>query len=306
MTVYFSLFLVILTLITGIVWAIDYFVWKPKRDEKVNAMEAQAGTQFSEEQRDQAAPQSSFAEFAQAAFPILAFVLIMRSFIYEPFRIPSGSMMPTLVEGDFILVEKFRYGLRDPVWRKELIETGRPQRGDIAVFKYPLQPDVDYIKRVVGLPGDRVIYREKMLYIHPAECPQPCAEPEIMVAEHVELSQGEFFRDRTPLTRIAETLDGSSYEILIDHTSPSLTGNYVRQPGTRSDEWIVPNGHYFMVGDNRDNSIDSRFWGFVHEDLLVGRATFIWMSFEFDRGHDSWLPRWVPSNVRFDRIGGME
>lgn len=306
MTVYFSLFLVILTLITGIVWAIDHFVWKPKRDEKINAMEAQAGATLTEEQRDQAAPQSSFAEFAQAAFPILAFVLIMRSFIYEPFRIPSGSMMPTLVEGDFILVEKFRYGLRDPVWRKELIETGRPQRGDIAVFKYPLQPDIDYIKRVVGLPGDRVIYREKMLYVHPAECVQPCTEPETMVAEHVELSQGEFFKDRTPLTRIEETLDGSTYEILIDQTSPSLTGNYVRQPGTRSDEWIVPEGHYFMVGDNRDNSIDSRFWGFVHEDLLVGRATFIWMSFEFDRSHDSWLPRWVPSNVRFERLGGIE
>ena len=306
MTVYFSLFLVILTTITGVVWAIDHFIWKPKRHEKINALEAQAGTKLTEEQREQAAPQSGFAEFAQAAFPILAFVLIMRSFIYEPFRIPSGSMMPTLVEGDFILVEKFRYGLRDPVWRKEFLETGRPERGDIAVFKFPLQPDIDYIKRVVGLPGDRIIYREKMLYVHPAECPQPCAEAEIMVAEHVELSRGEFFKDRTPLTRIEETLDGSAYNILIDHSSPSLTGNYVRQPGTRSDEWVVPEGHYFMVGDNRDNSIDSRFWGFVHEDLLVGRATFVWMSFEFDRSRDGWLPRWVPSKVRFERLGGIE
>lgn len=306
MTVYFSLFLVILTLVTGIIWAIDHFVWKPKRDEKVNAIEAKAGTKFSAEQREQAAPQSSFAEFAQAAFPILAFVLIMRSFLYEPFRIPSGSMMPTLVEGDFILVEKFRYGLRDPIWRNELIQTGRPERGDIAVFKFPLEPDVDYIKRVVGLPGDRVIYREKMLYIHPANCEQPCTDPEIMVAEHNILSQGEFFKDRTPLTRISESLDDRSYEILIDRSSPSLTGNYARQQGTRSDEWIVPEGHYFMVGDNRDNSIDSRFWGFVHEDLLVGRATFIWMSFEFDREQSSWLPKWIPSNVRFERLGGIE
>lgn len=306
MTVYFSLFLVILTLVTGIIWAVDHFVWKPKRELKVESMEQQSGTPFTQEQKEQAAPQSSLAEFAQAAFPILAFVLIMRSFLYEPFRIPSGSMMPTLLEGDFILVEKFRYGLRDPVWRNEFIRTGRPDRGDIAVFKYPLEPDVDYIKRVVGLPGDRVIYREKKIYIQPADCTQPCAEPEIVVAEHEQLSQGDFFKDRAPLTRFKETLDGRSYEVLVDQSSPSLTGNYVRQEGTRSDEWIVPDGHYFMVGDNRDNSIDSRYWGFVHEDLLVGRARLIWMSFEFDRDRNSWLPRWIPSNVRFERLGGIE
>ncbi|RAK01483.1 signal peptidase I [Aliidiomarina maris] len=306
MTVYFSLFLVILTLVTGVVWAIDHFVWKPKRDAKVKSMEAQAGTPFTAEQREQAAPQSSLAEFAQAAFPILAFVLIMRSFLYEPFRIPSGSMMPTLLEGDFILVEKFRYGLRDPVWRQEFIRTGRPERGDIAVFKYPLEPDVDYIKRVVGLPGDRVIYREKKIYVQPADCAQPCAEPDILVAEYSNVSQGEFFKDRAPLTRLREQLDSHSYDILIDRSSPSLTGNYARQEGTRSDEWIVPDGHYFMLGDNRDNSIDSRYWGFVHEDLLVGRAVFIWMSFEFERDRGSWIPRWVPSNVRFERLGGIE
>lgn len=306
MTVYFSLFLVLLTLATGIIWAIDHFVWKPKREVKVKGMEAQAGTPFTLEQREQAAPQSSLAEFAQAAFPILAFVLIMRSFIYEPFRIPSGSMMPTLLEGDFILVEKFRYGLRDPVWRKELIETGRPQRGDIAVFKYPIDPAVDYIKRVVGLPGDRVIYREKKIYVQPAHCELPCEEAEIVVAEHDMLSEGDFFKERTPLTRYRETLDGNSYDILIDQSSPSLTGNYVRQEGTRRDEWIVPEGHYFALGDNRDNSIDSRYWGFIAEEHLVGRATFIWMSFDFDRDRSSWLPRWVPSKVRFERMGGIE
>lgn len=306
MTVYFSLFLVLLTLATGIIWAIDHFVWKPKRNTKVEGLQAQAGTPFTAEQREQAAPQSSLAEFAQAAFPILAFVLIMRSFIYEPFRIPSGSMMPTLLEGDFILVEKFRYGLRDPVWRKEFFETGRPQRGDIAVFKYPIDPAVDYIKRVIGLPGDRIIYREKKIYVQPANCEMPCEEPDIVVAEHELLSEGDFFKDRAPLSRFRESLDGRSYDVLIDQSSPSLTGNYVRQEGTRRDEWIVPEGHYFALGDNRDNSIDSRYWGFVAEEHLVGRATFVWMSFEFDRNRSSWLPRWVPSKVRFERLGGIE
>lgn len=306
MTVYFSLFLVLLTLITGIIWAIDHFVWKPKRAQKIETLEAQAGSQFTDEQKEQAAPQSSFAEFAQAAFPILAFVLIMRSFLYEPFRIPSGSMMPTLVEGDFILVEKFRYGLRDPIWRKEFWNTGRPERGDIVVFKYPIEPDVDYIKRVVGLPGDRVIYREKKLYIQPAECQQPCEEAEIIVSERELISEGDFFKDRSPLMRYEETLDGNSYDVLIDQASPALIGNYARQEGTRIDEWVVPQGHYFMMGDNRDNSIDSRYWGFVHEDLLVGRAVFVWMSFEFDRDPSSMIPRWIPSKVRFERLGGIQ
>lgn len=305
MTVYFSLFLVLLTLATGIIWAIDHFVWKPKRDETIQGLE-QSGTSLSDEEREQVAPQSSIAEFAQAAFPILAFVLIMRSFIYEPFRIPSGSMMPTLLEGDFILVEKFRYGLRDPILRKEFFQTGRPDRGDIAVFKYPEEPDVDYIKRVVGLPGDRIIYREKKIYVQPAQCDAPCEEPEILVAERELVSQGEFFKDRYPLTRYRETLDGRSHDILINQASRPHLGIYARQEGTRDDEWIVPEGHYFMLGDNRDNSIDSRFWGFVHEDLLVGRATFIWMSFEFDRNRGSWLPNWVPSSVRFERLGGIE
>lgn len=306
MTVYFTLFLVIATVLTGIIWAIDHFVWKPKRNEKVQRLEEQAGTPFTAEQKEQVAPQSSIADFSQAAFPILLFVLIMRSFLYEPFRIPSGSMMPTLLEGDFILVEKFRYGLREPVSRKEFVRIGRPQRGDVAVFKYPLEPDVDYIKRVIGLPGDRIIYREKKIYVQPAECEAPCEEPEILVAERDLLSQGEFFRERNPLTRYQETLDGREYDILIDENSRVQPRLYARQAGTRDDEWVVPGGHYFVIGDNRDNSIDSRYWGFVDENLLVGRAVFIWMSFEFDREQNSWLPRWVPSRVRFERLGGIE
>ncbi|RUO25825.1 signal peptidase I [Aliidiomarina minuta] len=306
MTAYFSVFLVLVTVVTGIIWAIDHFVWKPRREEKITAMEAQSGTPFTEEQKNQVAPQSSIAEFAQSAFPVIALVLIVRSFVYEPFRIPSGSMMPTLLVGDFVLVEKFRYSLRDPIWRKEIISTGTPQRGDIAVFKFPVEPDLDYIKRIIGLPGDRIIYRDKQLYVQPAGCELPCEEPEILVSEHEKVSEGEFYRDRFPLSRYQETLSGVEYDILIDPSVAPRLGQYMTQEGTRADEWLVPEGHYFMVGDNRDNSIDSRYWGFVEEDLLVGRAVAIWMSFEFDRERGDWLPRWVPSGVRFSRLGGIE
>lgn len=306
MTVYFSLLLVILTLGTGVMWAIDHFVWKPKRQQKVREMETKSGTPFTQEQKDRVAPQSALAEFAQSAFPILFFVLIMRSFIYEPFRIPSGSMMPTLLEGDFILVEKFRYSLRDPVWRKELVEIGRPERGDIVVFKFPKDPNIDYIKRVVGLPGDRVIYREKKIYVQPASCELPCEEPEILVADRELVNQGEYFRDRYPLSRYQETLDGHDYDVLIDPSVSPRPGMYASQQNTRRDEWIVPEGSYFMMGDNRDNSIDSRFWGFVDEELLVGRAVAVWMSFEFDREPNSWVPQWIPTGVRFSRLGGIE
>lgn len=306
MTTYFSIFLVLVTLFTGIIWAIDHFFWKPRREEKVAAAEAKVGTPLTDEQKGQLAPQSGLAEFSQAAFPIVLAVLVVRSFLYEPFRIPSGSMMPTLLEGDFVLVEKFRYGLRDPIWRNEFWQTGRPERGEVAVFKFPLTPDVDYIKRVVGLPGDRIIYRDKKLYVQPASCEQPCEEAEILVAEHELVNEGEFYRDRFPLSRYQETLDNVDYDILIDPSVRSGVHQYKHQEGTRPDEWIVPEGHYFAVGDNRDNSIDSRYWGFVSEDLLVGRAVFIWMSFEFDRERGSWLPRWVPTRVRFSRLGGIE
>src|SRR5690554_4746427 len=153
-TFYFSLLLVVATIFTGLVWLIDHWLFKPKRTSALNEIAVKTGRELTEDEARRAAPESSLVEFSRSAFPLIAFILILRSFIYEPFRIPSGSMIPTLLVGDFILVEKFRYGLRDPVFRKELVATSTPKHGEVAVFKYPVEPDIDYIKRVIGLPGD--------------------------------------------------------------------------------------------------------------------------------------------------------
>ncbi|MCL5254667.1 MAG: signal peptidase I [Gammaproteobacteria bacterium] len=295
-TYYFSLVLVIATVLTGIIWAIDHWLWKPKRQEKIATAEQQAGVKLDEEAAQRLAPQSALADFSQAAFPVLLVILVLRSFVYEPFRIPSGSMLPTLLVGDFILVEKFRYGLRDPIQRHEFLNTGRPERGDVAVFKYPIDPEVDYIKRVIGLPGDRVVYQDKTFYVQPA-CFQQCDGIERIELRQELITSGDFYRQNTPLQRYRETSSESDYEILID---PSR--NIVPQ----GIQWDVPEGHYFFVGDNRDNSLDSRYWGMVNEDLLVGRAVFVWLSLEFERSSDSWLPSWVPSRIRFDRLGRIQ
>ncbi|MCX9458422.1 signal peptidase I, partial [Vibrio cholerae] len=146
------------------------FVWAPKRKAKVEDVRAKAGGNIDEATLNSVAPQPGWVETCVSVFPVIAVVLVVRSFIYEPFQIPSGSMMPTLLVGDFILVEKFAYGIKDPIFQKTLIKTGEPKRGDIAVFKYPEDPSLDYIKRVVGLPGDTVVYKDKQLYIKPA-CP---------------------------------------------------------------------------------------------------------------------------------------
>lgn len=295
-TYYFSLLLVIGTFVTGIIWAIDHFVWKPKRDEKIRAAEAQAGVALEPEQADQIAPQSGLADFAQAAFPVLFVILILRSFIYEPFRIPSGSMLPTLLVGDFILVEKFRYGLREPVSRKEFFRTGRPDRGDIAVFKYPVEPDLDYIKRVIGLPGDRITYQDKTFFIQPG-CLADCADVTPIELTRDLQAIGEYQQQRMPLHRYHEQYNELEYNVLVNPRVNSADNTMV---------WDVPAEHYFFIGDNRDNSVDSRYWGFVHEDLLVGRAVFVWLSLEFERDVNSWLPNWVPSKIRFNRLGRIK
>ncbi len=164
----FSLILVLVTLASGLIWLIDAKVFAPRRRKALQAAEAAAGGELDSAAREQLSRRIPFAETGESIFPVLAIVLILRSFIYEPFQIPSGSMMPTLLVCDFILVEKFAYGIKDPIWRSKLIETGEPKRGDIAVFKYPVNPELDYIKRVVGLPCDKIIYRNNSLYIEPA------------------------------------------------------------------------------------------------------------------------------------------
>ncbi|MCW3173385.1 signal peptidase I [Shewanella subflava] len=304
MAAHFSTILVLVTLISGLIWLIDVVFFAPKRKEKL-ALAQSGSKQLSDEAIDKIIREPMLVETAHSIFPVIAFVMILRSFIYEPFQIPSGSMMPTLLVGDFILVEKFSYGLRDPVWRTKLVETGEPERGDVFVFKYPENPSIDYIKRVVGLPGDTVTYRNKQLSIQP-KCSTDNVCPEPLVIEHVELNQGEFTQENVPLTRYTETTSGFAHDILINPSRPDFRQHFYQQPGTQIGEFIVPEGQYFAMGDNRDNSTDSRFWGFVPEANLVGKAVAIWISFEFDRQASDFLPTWVPSGVRFERTGGIK
>jgi len=228
----------------------------------------------------------------------------LRSFLYEPFQIPSGSMMPTLLVGDFILVEKFAYGVKDPVFRSKLIETGVPERGDVVVFKYPEEPSIDYIKRVIGLPGDTVVYQNKQVYIKP-KCETGNNCPKLKAVPLSFQERGEFVQDMAQLMRYTEDLGTVEHDILRHPVREISPVNFYTQPGTRANEWIVPDGQYFVLGDNRDNSRDSRFWGFVPDANLVGKAVAIWISFEFERSPSDFLPTWVPTGVRFERAGGI-
>lgn len=303
---YFSIFLVVITVASGLIWLADSLLWAPKRKEKLSLAEQSAGGQLDEDTINKVAPVPYLVDTAQQIFPVIAFVLVLRSFLYEPFQIPSGSMMPTLLVGDFILVDKFSYGLKDPVARNKFIEMGSPQRGDIAVFKYPEDPNVDFIKRVVGLPGDTVVYRNKQVYIRPA-CEQADRSqcPELEPMELKFEKRGEFYHDMIPLERFTEQLGEIPHEILRNPGTMAQEQHYYAQPGTKSNEFLVPEGHYFVLGDNRDNSRDSRYWGFVPDENLVGKAVAIWISFEFDRPPSSWVPGWIPTGIRFERIGGI-
>ncbi|MBT8103110.1 MAG: signal peptidase I [Gammaproteobacteria bacterium] len=202
--------------------------------------------------REAPGPLVTLVEYARSFFPVLLFVLVIRSFIFEPFRIPSGSMMPTLLEGDFIFVQKYAYGLRVPVTETKIIETGEPERGDVIVFRLPSDPSINYIKRVIGLPGDEIIYERQRLTIN---------------GQTVELKQGPHASFDAPV--FVEDLDGRVHDILV--TNPRFS--------TRDGTYRVPEGHYFVMGDNRDRSRDSRFIGAIPEKYLVGEAVRIWMHF---------------------------
>lgn len=299
MATYFSIFLVILTLGSGLIWLIDsLFFAKRRRQQRslASGSSAQGGV-------DSATELPVLVDNAKQFFPIFAVILVVRSFIYEPFQIPSGSMMPTLLVGDFILVEKFPYGFKDPVARTQLVDMGSPERGDIVVFKHPEDNHTDMIKRVVGLPGDRVIYKDKQLFI--AERCQRITGCKPQPVSLESLGNSEFEQNGATLEHFRETLASNSAHEILRH--PYLEANpvmFFTQPGTSRNEWQVPPGHYFVLGDNRDNSRDSRFWGFVPEANLVGKATFIWVSFEFNQDI-SWLPSWIPVSVRFERVGGL-
>ncbi|WP_300494326.1 signal peptidase I [uncultured Methylophaga sp.] len=243
----FPAIMVLLVAITGLIWLVDRFWLAPKR--KVNDNEP------------------AIVEYAKSFFPILLLVLVIRSFIAEPFRIPSESMLPTLHVGDFILVNKFSYGVRLPVINTKILDTGSPERGDVMVFRYPKQPEIDYIKRVIGLPGDKVGYFNKTLYLNGQEVKTELVDkPSEMlgtIAPRVQLKH--------------EFLNSDPHEIFLDPQRQSMEG-----------EVTVPEGHYFVMGDNRDNSNDSRVWGTVPEENLVGKAFFVWMSWDWNQGGLVW------------------
>lgn len=204
------------------------------------------------------ATRGRFVEASRALFPVLLVVLVLRSFVVEPFRIPSGSMLPTLKIGDFILVNKFSYGVKLPVFNYKLFGSGKPGRGDIAVFQFPSDPSQDFIKRVVGLPGDLIEYRDKRLFIN---------------GKRIKYDDGGRYAGAPrPGTIVAsERLRDPPHSILVNRASRG-----------RPNRWRVPPAHYFLMGDNRDNSNDSRAWGFVPEDRLVGKAFMIWMHWDLD------------------------
>jgi signal peptidase I len=231
-----ALFLTALTLVSGAIIVLDKVFWKTREEDSRQAP-GRLGT---------------LVEYARSFFPVLLFVLVIRSFIFEPFRIPSGSMMPTLLEGDFIFVQKYAYGLRLPVTETKIFETGSPKRGDVVVFRLPSDPSVNYIKRVVGLPGDEIIYERQRLTIN---------------GETVQLKQGSNASFDAPV--FIEDLDGRVHDILV--TNPQFS--------TRDGTYRVPEGQYFVMGDNRDRSRDSRFIGAIPEKFLVGEAVRVWMHF---------------------------
>ncbi len=237
MIVNLALILTVLTLFTGVIVAIDKTVWKTTEDDSRDAAPGALRT---------------LVEYSRSFFPVLLFVLIIRSFIFEPFRIPSGSMMPTLLEGDFIFVKKFAYGLRLPVTENKVIETGDPERGDVIVFRLPSDPSVNYIKRVIGLPGDQIVYERQRLTIN---------------GDTVDLERAPGSSITAPV--YVEDLDGRVHDILVMN----------EQFSTRDGTYRVPEGHYFVMGDNRDRSRDSRFIGAIPEEYLVGEAVRIWMHF---------------------------
>ncbi|NDJ56752.1 signal peptidase I [Enterobacteriaceae bacterium 4M9] len=318
----FALILVIATLVTGLLWCLDKFVFAPKRRAAQANAQAAVNGELDKDTLKKVAAKPGWLETCASVFPVLAIVLVVRSFIYEPFQIPSGSMMPTLLIGDFIIVEKYAYGIKDPIFQKTLIETSHPKRGDVVVFKYPRNPTVDYIKRVVGLPGDRVVYDPvaKQVTVEPnCSSGQACDNALAITYSNVEPSnfvetfsqgsgesRGGFWQlplDQNKeggerLTTRTEKLGDVAHSILMLPIAQDQVGLYYRQPGVQTASWIVPPGQYFMMGDNRDNSEDSRYWGFVPEQNLVGKAVAIWMSFEKQQGE------W-PTGVRLSRIGGI-
>ena len=264
LNIHFDLELILLlgTVLTGLVWLADKLFWGDMRrkqalEKSYNATHGQDGGKTT----NKSYREPWYIEICKSFFPILLIVLILRSFVAEPFRIPSGSMMPTLLHGDFILVNKFAYGIRLPVLHTKILDTGEPQRGDVAVFRFPKDPSDDYIKRVIGLPGDRITYKNKTLFINGKQ----------IIQEKNGIYKGAGANSvMNGAVVLRENLETVLHDILIKQTRFNVPGEY-----------NVPDNHYFVMGDNRDHSSDSRIWGFVPEENLVGRAFLVWMNADF-------------------------
>ncbi len=258
----FSFYLFVAVIFTGIVWLIEKWYLKPRREVVVHeSTEVHQGVEISRKGKEPV-----IVEYSKSFFPVLLVVFLLRGFVVEPFRIPSGSMLPSLYIGDFILVNKFAYGIKLPVLNKKIIDIDMPERGDVVVFRYPRDPSLDYIKRVIGLPGDHVAYYNKVLYVNN----KPVARD--YVGQYMGPGQ-------TSANDYTEKLEGAEHSILL----------LPARPNNLQGEWIVPEKTFFVMGDNRDNSNDSRVWGPVPENHLVGKAFMIWMHFS--------------DEMHFDRIG---
>ncbi|UDG81258.1 Signal peptidase I [Candidatus Profftia lariciata] len=319
----FALILVIATFVTGVIWILYRFELISKYSETHKYVTTQ--TFNNSKKKKIRYIMLSWIEPCVSLFPILMLVLIMRSFIYEPFQIPSGSVMPTLLIGDFILVEKFAYGIKEPITQYNIIKTGHPKRGDLVVFKYPLDEHLNYIKRVIGLPGDKVTYNPYSKEITISKVIQhnnntyntniPIIYTKNKPSEWVQtfnnLQNGKVstnflkipinhnIQDGYRMDDRTEILGNVAHHILTIPQAQDIMLRYYHQPGQPNGVWIVPKGCYFMMGDNRDNSSDSRYWGFIPDKNLVGKATIIWMSLEKQAG------KW-PIGLRLHRIGNIQ
>lgn len=284
----FPFLLFLASLVTGAYWVAEIYYFKPLRLKAVGALEASDAKRRADlatkgisqvdgdisEARQKLIMQPWWLDWTAGLFPVIVTVFLLRSFIVEPFKIPSGSMVPTLLVGDLILVNKFTYGVRLPVINTKVTDGNKPQRGDVMVFHYPPKPSVDYIKRVVGVPGDEIAYINKRLTIN-GQPQEISVMPEFLDEESM-----RYYK------QFEENLNGKKHRILNDDRRPAFVDgadNFKGREGCNySIEGVrckVPDGQYFMMGDNRDNSLDSRYWGFVPEENIVGKAFFVWMNF---------------------------
>jgi signal peptidase I len=287
----FALILFVLMLITGVIWCIDVFYLAKQRRAAANAALAEYDARAAKLMADGVKPDSNanaradlerhhlaqptWIEYSGSFFPVIALVFFLRSFLYEPFKIPSGSMVPTLLIGDLILVNKFTYGIRLPIINKKIIDVNDPQRGDVMVFKYPKDMSQDYIKRVVGVPGDKITYENKRLTVNGK--PLGYTQMDNYLHDETFVYDKQFMENLANKPhRILNKDDRKSTDPL--QVDPNFPNHDACVYSEEKFTCIVPEGNYFMMGDNRDDSLDSRYWGFVPNKNIVGKAFFVWMN----------------------------